>query len=283
MVGRLRLAACLLAGLALPGCLQPAAADPPRRVLSMNLCTDQLAMLLAAPGQLVSVSYLARDPAASTMAEEAARLPVNHGLVEEIFLARPDLVLAGGWTAPGAIRLLERLDVPVEVFPVETDIAGIRANIRRMGEVLDREPQAEALLARFDADLARLADAPPGPRPRAALYEVNGYSSGSATLAGQIVALAGFDNVADTLGLPAGGVLPLETLLLSDPDLLVEGHRYPGQARGQEVLDHPALKALTRDRPAEAMRDPEWICGNPFILRAVAQLRKARLALERAR
>ncbi|WJS86026.1 ABC transporter substrate-binding protein [Paracoccus sp. TOH] len=283
MVRRLRLAACLLAGLSLPGLSLPAAAEPPRRVLSMNLCTDQLAMLLAAPGQLVSVSYLAQDPTASAMAEAASRLPVNHGLVEEIFLARPDLVLAGGWTAPGAIRLLERLDVPVEVFPVETDIAGIRANIRRMGEVLGRETAAEALLARFDADLARLTDAPPGPRPRAALYAVNGYSSGSASLAGQIVTLAGFDNVADTLGLPAGGVLPLETLLLAEPDLLVEGRRYPGSARGQEVLDHPALRALTRGAPAEVMTDPEWVCGTPFILRAVAQLRDARLSLETAR
>ena len=28
----------------------------------MNLCTDQVAMLLAAPGQLISVSDLAQDP-----------------------------------------------------------------------------------------------------------------------------------------------------------------------------------------------------------------------------
>ncbi|MGA0716208.1 MAG: ABC transporter substrate-binding protein, partial [Gemmobacter sp.] len=34
----------------------PAAAAPPGRVVSINLCTDQLAMMLAAPGQLVSVS-----------------------------------------------------------------------------------------------------------------------------------------------------------------------------------------------------------------------------------
>ncbi|RDD72198.1 ABC transporter substrate-binding protein [Paracoccus versutus] len=279
MVRRLGLVAGLLAGLILPGFFQPAAAEPPRRVLSMNLCTDQLAMMLAAPGQLVSVSYLAQDPSASAMAAEAGRLPVNHGLAEEIFLMRPDLVLAGAWSTPETIRLLDRLNIPVEVFPIETDIAGIRANIRRMGAVLGREAQARAMLARFDADLARLSDAQ-GPRPRAALYAANGYSSGSDSLAGEIVALAGFDNVADELGLPSGGVLPLETLLLSDPDLLVEGRRYAGHARAQEVLDHPALKALARGRPAEVMSDPDWVCGNPHILRAVSQLRDARLALQ---
>jgi iron complex transport system substrate-binding protein len=40
----------------------------PRRVVSINLCTDQLAMMLAAPGQLVSVSDLAADPHSSAMA-----------------------------------------------------------------------------------------------------------------------------------------------------------------------------------------------------------------------
>ncbi|REF72092.1 MULTISPECIES: ABC transporter substrate-binding protein [Paracoccus] len=279
MVRRLGLVAGLLAGLILPGLFQPAAAEPPRRVLSMNLCTDQLAMMLAAPGQLVSVSYLAQDPSASAMAVEAGRLPVNHGLAEEIFLMRPDLVLAGAWTTPETVRLLRRLNIPVEVFPIESDLAGIRANIRRMGAVLGREAQARAMLARFDADLARLSDAQ-GPRPRAALYAANGYSSGSDSLAGEIVALAGFDNVADELGLPSGGVLPLETLLLSDPDLLVEGRRYAGHARAQEVLDHPALQALARGRPAELMSDPDWVCGNPHILRAVSQLRDARLALQ---
>mgnify|MGYP006999250795 CR=1 FL=1 len=62
---------------AAPAALPPPA-TPPARVVSMNLCTDQLAMALAAPGQLISVSYIARDPRASAMAEEAlADLPAR--------------------------------------------------------------------------------------------------------------------------------------------------------------------------------------------------------------
>ena len=45
--------------------------EAPGRVVSMNLCTGQLAMMLAAPGQLHSGTYLAIDPRASAMAEEA--------------------------------------------------------------------------------------------------------------------------------------------------------------------------------------------------------------------
>lgn len=268
MVARLCLALALLAW--------PAAADAPRRVLSMNLCTDQLAMLLAAPGQLVSVSYLARDPFASALAAAAAGLPVNHGLAEEIVVERPDLVLAGAWSTPATVDLLRRMDLPVVVFQPENDLAGIRANILRMGAVLGREPQAQALVAGFDADLARLEDAPAGPRPRAALYAAAGYSSGSQSLSGQILALAGYDNIADELGLKTGGVLALESLLLARPDLLIQGRRYPGQSRAQEMMDHPALRALTRGRPVAVMSDPDWVCGTPAILNAVARLRAVR-------
>ena len=49
----------------------PVAAQPPQRVVSMNLCTDQLAMMLAGPGQLISVSHLGHDPAVSPMAAQA--------------------------------------------------------------------------------------------------------------------------------------------------------------------------------------------------------------------
>ena len=95
---------CLLVACGFLALCIPAAAAP-ARVVSTNLCTDQLAMLLAAPGQLVSVSWLAADPRSSTMAAEAARYPANHGLAEEIFLLSPDLVLAGSYTARTAVDL----------------------------------------------------------------------------------------------------------------------------------------------------------------------------------
>ena len=71
-----------------------AGAEAPRRVVSINLCTDQLALAVAAPGQLVSVSELARDPALSAMASRAAAIPSNRGRAEEVLALRPDLVLA---------------------------------------------------------------------------------------------------------------------------------------------------------------------------------------------
>ena len=49
----------------------------PRRVVSMNLCTDQLAMLIADPAQITSLSYLSTDPRSSAMHRRARDFPQN--------------------------------------------------------------------------------------------------------------------------------------------------------------------------------------------------------------
>ena len=271
---RLVLAACLAAGAGLP-----VMAEAPQRVVSMNLCTDQLAMLLAAPGQLVSVSHLAQDPQSSTMVEEAAAYPVNHGLAEEIYRLRPDLVLAGAYTTQASVAMLRRLDIPVEIFPPEAEFDAIRTNLRRMGALLGREAEAEAQIAAFDAGLAALAD-DIATRPRAAVYQANGYTTGNNSLAGQILLAAGLDNIAAEVGLTGGGILALEQLVLANPDLLVRGRRYGGASRSEEILDHPAVTLLAERAGQAVIADHDWVCGTPRILGAIARLRAARLGLE---
>ena len=274
MVGWLIRAGCVALGLGLP-----ALAAPPQRVVSMNLCTDQLAMLLAGPGQLISVSHLARDPLSSSMTEEAARYRVNHGLAEEIHRLRPDLVLVGSHSAPATVAMLKRLGVPVAVFPPESDFNGIRANLGKMGEVLGREAEAQAQILAFDQGLAALMDEV-AVRPRAALYEANGYSTGDNSLAGQIMLAAGLDNIAAEAGLTSGGVLALEQLVLANPDILIRGRRYAGASRSEEILGHPALAALAEGAGQGGIADHDWVCGTPHVLAAIATLREIRLGLE---
>src|SRR5690606_26804811 len=129
--------ACL--ALFAPTALAEPPSRPPSRVVSMNLCTDQLAMMLAAPGQLVSVSHLARDPLSSSMVEEAAAYPENRGQAEQIFLMKPDLVLAGTYTSLASVNLLRGLGVPVvQVAPVNS-LDGVSEQIILIGQALGRE------------------------------------------------------------------------------------------------------------------------------------------------
>ncbi|MEM9012415.1 MAG: ABC transporter substrate-binding protein [Pseudomonadota bacterium] len=267
--------ALLLSGLAGPG-----AADDgsPRRVVSMNLCTDQLAMLVAAPGQLVSVSYLAQDPSASAMVEEAQAYGTNRGLAEEIFMIEPNLVIAGTFTTRATVGLLRRLGVPLVEFAPANGLEDVRDRLAQMGAVLGREAAAAHLIADFDAGLAELRVGE-GARPQAATYYANNYTSGTGTLASAVIEAAGLDNLADELGITGGGRLALETLVTEAPDLVITGRQFETPALAQEVLTHPALAAL-QDRAGTApVADRDWICGTPHVLAAIRRLAAARDAV----
>lgn len=264
-------------GLAL-GAALPAAAEAPQRVVSMNLCTDQLALMLAAPGQVISVTWLAHREDLSPMVEAARGLPSNRGTAEDVAMLEPDLVIAGRFTTVATVEMLQRLGIPVVRFQPENSLDDVETNLARMGAVLGREAEAAARIDAFRRDRAALeahVAAQLGPE-RAAIYSARGFTSGPASLAGDILRAAGLANIAEELGIGRGGQLALEALILADPDRLVLGRRHPGRSEAQALLDHPVLRAMPAHARGTPMADRDWICGTPHVLAAVTALIAAR-------
>jgi iron complex transport system substrate-binding protein len=270
----------LLGALALAGATATAGpTDRPERVVSINLCTDQLALMLAAPGQLISVSQRSHDPRNSVMSEAARNIPANGSGAEEVFLLRPDLVLAGAFTAPATVQMLRDLGIKVEVFALEQSLSDIPDRMAQMGQALGREDEATARIDAFNAAISRMRDAPEH-RLRAALYNINGYTAGDQTMAGDILEAAGFANVATEAGIAYDSPLSLEQLIFLAPDVILQGNGYAGHSRGEETLNHPALRALKDTVVVSSVSNRDWMCGTPMILNAVAALRDLRLSLE---
>ena len=259
----------------LAGALPGLAENPPSRVVSMNLCTDQLAMLLGAPGQLISVSRIALDPVSSALSEEASAYSINSGQAEEIFAMAPDLVLGGVYTDPFAVQMLRDLGVEVVQFPIVSQLADIPVVVRQMGAVLGREATADVFALEFEARREAVELNPAGRRLEAAFFFANGYSLGAGTLSHDIVSKAGFLNLAERLGRQGGGRLALEELILNRPDVLISGQPYPAASRWEDILPNPALYGIPR-----VASGPEWVCGTPLTLVAVEQMVAVREALE---
>lgn len=255
------------------------AGPAPRRVVSMNLCTDQLAMLLAAKGQLLSVSHLASDRRSSAMVKEAGAYVTNHGRAEEIYLLRPDLVIAGAYSSKATVRMLKRLGVPVAVIQPARSLSDVRARIKEIGALLGQDEKAGRLAQRFERDLAELRQTPPG-GPRAALYAARGWTSGPGSLAGQILLAAGFRNIAGELGLKHGGTMPLEVLAMAQPDMVISSTPYKGHSRAEEILLHPVIETYRQNQTRANMRDSDWVCGTPYVLRAIHRLIEDRTRFE---
>ncbi len=257
----------------------------PKRVVSMNACADQLAILMAGDGQLYSVSNLAVDPAGSVLAKEAERYVLNYGFAEEIFMMQPDLVLAGTYTARSSVAMLRRLGVHVEDLPPTNTFAEIREQIRHVGQLLGQRQRAEDLVAEFDRNLDMVPLPGPGQRrPLAVLHYLNNYTSGSNTLAGEVVVSAGFRNLGTELGLVGTVHLPLERLIMAAPDVIIaENKTEKMQILAYDAFEHPVLKAVAGGKPFTSIPDKYWVCGAPFTAEAVRRLAEEAQTMRDAR
>jgi iron complex transport system substrate-binding protein len=229
------------------------------RVVSLNLCSDQLLVLLA-PEQVAALSPLARDPALSFVAARAAALPTVRSSAEAVLRLHPDLVLAGAFGAQTTLGLLEQEGVPVWRLEMPQDFAGIRAQTMRLAVRLGVPRRGAALIAAMDATLRVVR--PPAPRITAVAWEPRGYTAGAGTLMDAVLRAAGLTNTAD------GRRLGLEALLRHPPDLLVVplSPDYPSLAT--EMLDSPAIAAI----PRRTLPPELTICAGPFTAQAVAML-----------
>lgn len=268
----------LSAGLALAAPAFTAFADnAPRRVISLNVCTDQLAMALAAPGQLISVSFLAREPGLSMRHEEALNYSINRGLAEEVFLAKPDLVVTGTYSLHNTTQLLKRLGFAVEEFSFVQTLDTIPGEVRRMGKILGREQRAEELASGFEAELVGIRKKQCEPRPTALAYDQNGVALGKGTLADSVLEAAGFINLAAEAGVQGMAPFPLEAVIAERPDAIITGQYDGAPTLGARVPRHPAITALPGTRIGTFVPKASWSCGTPSVIeavRALAQLRQ---------
>jgi iron complex transport system substrate-binding protein len=244
--------------------LQGQAADPePRRIVSLNLCADQLLLALADGAQIHSLSPLARDPDISFLARDAGTLPANRGRAESVLFAGPDLVLAGRWGAPGQRAFLERHGIDLLLLEPWRDVEQGRAEIRAVAARVGHVPRGEALVASIDAALARTGGIVPAGRRILTLYR-RGWVPGTESLTGELLRHMGFTLHEEALGLGQGGMARLESLVANPPDyVLIDEAAAQAIDQGSALLVHPALLSAIPPERRLSVPGNLAICGGP--------------------
>jgi len=262
----------------------PAVAKP-QRVVSLNLCADELALRLADPGVVKSVTWLSQDPRNANAAAKAAALPANDGHAEEALGYAADLVLLGPFSDPASIALLKQTAAPVVEVGVPQTLAGVRWQIRDLAAALGEPQRGEALIADMEARLARVSIDRREPRPTAMVLQPNGFTVGRGSLIDDILTRAGLDNLAARrLDIAADSQVPLEVVASLAPDVLIldrSDERAPSLA--EAALDHPAIVALEPRMTVVSLPARLWTCGGPEIAEAVERLAAAAAAARAGR
>lgn len=257
-------------------------AKPPQRIVSINLCTDQLLVDLVAPERIAGLSSLAADPLLSAIADRAGGFKLVRGHAEEVLSLDPDLVLTSEFSTPHVVSLLRRVGVNVVVVPMAGDIDAIRTAIRMMAASVGEAARGEAVIAAFDRRLQAAAPRSPW-RPTALAYQVNSLTAGPGGLLDAALGAAGFRNAASERPLGPGGRLPLEAFVAHPPDLVVLANA-PDTFRTvmADNLRHPAFRQTMARRRHIDIPMPLWLCGTPALAHAVERLGAERSQLMRA-
>jgi len=250
----------------------------PQRIVSLNVCVDQLLLLMAERRRIAALTQFSTDPDFSNLSAAARGLRQTHGRAEEILPLAPDLVIGGEYTTTDTLTLLRRLGLRVEVMKLANSLADVRANMLWVGRLVGEGEKAAAMVLAFDRRVAAVAaKIPPGRRPVVAFYNTSGYTAAPGTLADDAIRAAGFDNLAAKLKLGSDGRLHLEWLATHRVDaLLVVDTEGTSSSRAVETVSHPAIRRLAADRPFAAIPGRLWVCETPFVAEAIERLARLR-------
>ena len=254
----------------------------PRRVASINLCTDQLLLTLAAPDQIASLSPFSRDPALSFLSDRAKDFPQNRGSGENIVELDADLVLTGGFDSRYARELLAAKGIAFEIVRPWPDFQRGEAALRALALRLGHPERGEALIGAIETALTGLrnvvGDLVP-PRTSMVLQR-RGYVF-HAGLTAEIAEAAGLRDEAPRAGVSKSGFVSLESLVAARPDyLIVADADQKAEDEGEALLVHPALEKLYPPSRRLVAPDRLSICdgpSTPALIQALGQEIRAKV------
>jgi len=260
---------------------QAAATDLPK-IVSLNMCADAYLMAIAAPEQILALSYLSRDAALSPFHKRAATLPVTHGGLEEILALKPQLVIVSPYSSAMKQQVLQSHGIEIVSLAASTDFAEAGDEILALGTAIGRPTQAAAYWRNLQR---QLADARHADQGKTLLpLQRRGLTIGDNHILAQVMRLAGAarprvsqqDNEQNTERADDFRPFNLEQAIASKADalLLTEPMGQPAD-RGIEFLAHPALARRFPESQRIYLPSNLVTCSGAATPLAVAQLAAA--------
>ena len=255
---------------ALPG--SPASAATLPRLVSMNVCTDQLLLTLADPEQILGLSRFSRD-GWQLQAGDISRYPVLSGGAEDVLLIRPDIVVASAFDKRSTRELLKAKGLRLAELAVPRTLEEARQQIREVGDITGHPDRAAVEISRLDAALARARRAVSERHYRVLPLSRRGWVAGSDSFVGSLLSETGLRSAAGDLGFSFGGFASLEAIVNLRPDFIVVSQAGDyARDDGQAFLLHPALERFYPPEKRIVIPERMTECGGVLLADALDAL-----------
>ena len=222
-------------------------ASRPTKIVSLTPATTEILFAVGAGSRVDGVTDADDYPPAAKQITQVVKLGAID--VEKIVGLDANLVIAGGnsFNSPDAIAKLRSLGIPVVVV-YAANVAGVFRDIELVAAAAGEEASGQALVASLQAqaDAVVAAVAAAGtPRPRV-FYELDAtkeiYTFADGIVQDELIRMAGGDPI--TTGSPTVFSIPLEKLVVADPELILLGDAAYGTTPAQ-VKARPGWAVMT--------------------------------------
>lgn len=233
-------------------------------VASLNLCTDELILLIASPDQIMSVTHLSQQSEETPLWRRARRYPTNDGSLLSVIRHRPKIVFTMGGQGNDRQHIAARLGMRMVPIPYPQSVDDVIASVRIVSRELDRKEAGDAIARR----IAALKRSAPSAHLDAIYLSGGGQSVGANGLAADWMRLAGLRQ----RSLRSERVT-LEQLLVSPPEVLLRSTYRSGQySIEQRWLSHP-LASRARAKRTLTTDGRLWTCMGPSLVAEILRLR----------
>jgi iron complex transport system substrate-binding protein len=215
----------------------------PRRIVSLSPSNTEIVFALGLGDQLVGdTTYCNYPEAAKTKTRVGGFSDVD---IEKVVSVQPDLILAANIHEAKVLPSLEQLSIPIMVLhPITID--GIFKDISLLGRITGQSREAASLIAQLQNKVAAISTktaSSKGAKPRVLYVTWHDplYSAGDDTITGELIRIAGGDNIAKDLS--GYATLSLESVVQRNPQIMIVMSSMGSNTSTDYINREPRLQA----------------------------------------
>lgn len=244
---------------------------PPRQIVSVNLCADQMLIALAPRSKIVALGPFSRDPGLSFFSRQAESFPQVQPRSEALFGIEADAIAVGPFDSAFLRQMVMRRNIEEIVVGRWTSVEDILEGVTTFARTIGEAAAGNKLAAEIQESITsihRLVDRTPA--PSFLILHRRGYV-GEGGIVSELLEAAGLIDAGKNR---ASGFLSVESIIALRPTLLVvSGRSLKSEDRGLELLEHPALARLYPNDRRITTPDVLTICGGPSTPALINHLR----------
>lgn len=193
----------------------------PEKIVSISPTLTEMLYGLEAGDKLIGRSDYCDYP--QEVAEVESVGSIQTADMEKIVSLDPDLVLMSSMADDDFMEKLSSLGIPVLIIQEVTKVEQVYDAVTMMGLAVNRNAQAEAGIEQMKNTIGEVQNKIAGQEAPSVYYvvgygETGDYTAGGDTFVGDILTLAGGDNIAKNI---SGWSITLEEIIESDPDIIL--------------------------------------------------------------